>query len=337
MHDQLEKMRAEALQSINDAKTEARLEELRVEYLGRKGQLTAILRSLGTLASEERAVIGALANQIKTHLQDVLDARKTELLQVVFADLQAEETDITLPAAPSPLGHLHPITYVWNLIEDIFARIGFEVASGPEVEWDEYNFTLLNTPKDHPARDTQDTFYLNTDVLLRTQTSPVQIRYMKTHTPPIRIIAPGRVYRRDYDMTHTPMFHQFEGLVVDEHITIADLKGTCIYALKCLLGESTELRFRPHFFPFTEPSLEVDVSCSICGGTGCRTCKQTGWLEMAGAGMVHPQVLRNVEYDPERVSGFAFGFGIDRIAMMRYGINDLRMMFENDIRFLNQL
>jgi len=337
MIEQINELEKSTLQLIDQTSDEDVLEAIRVEVLGRKGALTNLLRGLKDIAPEARGKVGARANQVKTAVEEAITSRQMTLAGERFAKMaQTENIDITKPVDSPKLGHLHPITHTWELVEAIFARIGFEVADGPEVEWDEYNFEKLNMPKHHPARDTQDTFYILEDILLRTQTSPVQIRHMLDNKPPVRIIAPGRVYRRDYDLTHTPMFHQFEGLVVAEGITIEDLKGTCIYTMKALLGEDTTLRFRPHHFPFTEPSFEVDASCNICGGKGCRTCKHTGWLEMAGAGMVHPQVLRNVGYDPDAVSGFAFGFGLDRIAMMRFGISDLRMMFESDTRFLYQ-
>jgi phenylalanyl-tRNA synthetase alpha chain len=337
MQEQLDALRVEALRLIAETTDADAAEALRVRFLGRKGELTGILRGLKDIAPAERGLIGAQANQVKVEIEAALAARVDALQADRFGRLaETEWVDLTKPVPADRLGHLHPVTQTWSLIEEIFKRIGFEIADGPEIETDANNFELLNMPKHHPARDTQDTFYFADETLLRTQTSPVQIRHMLGHRPPIRIIAPGRVYRRDYDLTHTPMFHQFEGLVVAEGITIADLKGTCIYAMRALLGEETKLRFRPHHFPFTEPSFEVDASCNICGGDGCRTCKHTGWIEMAGAGMVHPQVLRNVGYDPDAIAGFAFGFGIDRIAMNRFGISDLRMMFEGDLRFLSQ-
>lgn len=337
MQEAIKVLEETTIQAVLAASDTESLEQIRVDVLGRKGKLTHILRGIKDLPNEIRGQIGGLSNQARAAIEEAIAGRQQALLLLRFANIaERESTDLTKPALPSGIGHLHPVTQTWLLIEDIFRRIGFEIADGPEAEWDEYNFELLNMPKEHPARDTQDTFYLTDEILLRTQTSPVQIRFMQAHQPPIRIIAPGRVYRRDYDLTHTPMFHQFEGLVVAKGITVEDLKGTCIYAMQALLGEETQLRFRPHHFPFTEPSLEVDASCNICQGKGCRTCKQTGWLEMAGAGMVHPQVLRNVGYDPENVTGFAFGFGIDRIAMMRFGISDLRLMFEGDLRFLSQ-
>ncbi len=336
MAEDLNTIRDQAISEIQALVSADQVEDARVKYLGRKSELTLFLRTLGSMDPVTRSQMGAASNQVKKDIEEAFAQKILELSAASFSSLDKDRVDLTLPADQQRLGHLHPITLTWMLIEDIFQRIGFEVASGPEVEWDKYNFELLNMPKEHPARDTQDTFYLTGEILLRTQTSPVQIRHMESHTPPVRIIAPGRVYRRDYDMTHTPMFHQFEGLVVGKGVTLQDLKGTCSYAMKNLLGEATNVRFRPHHFPFTEPSLEVDVSCNICQGKGCRTCKQTGWLELAGAGMVHPQVLRNVGYDPDQVSGFAFGFGIDRIAMMRYGISDLRLMFENDMRFISQ-
>jgi len=336
MAEDLQDIRQQALSQISLLSSPDEIEEARVKYLGRKSALTLFLRTLGSMDPATRSQMGAAANQVKNDIEQSIAQREQELSESLYAGLENDRVDMTLPAADDRLGHLHPITRTWMLIEDIFQRIGFEVASGPEVEWDKYNFELLNMPKEHPARDTQDTFYLTGEILLRTQTSPVQIRHMESHTPPVRIIAPGRVYRRDYDMTHTPMFHQFEGLVVAEGITLQDLKGTCSYAMKNLLGEATNVRFRPHHFPFTEPSLEVDVSCNICQGQGCRTCKQTGWLEMAGAGMVHPRVLKNVNLNPDEWQGFAFGVGIDRVAMIKYKIDDIRLFYGSDLRFLNQ-
>lgn len=337
MVERLDDLRQEFFGQLHEVVEEKALEQLRVQFLGKKGALTGILKGISSLPVEERRQTGQQANQLKQQLEQLLEAKRTDLQQARFRQIGEEEkVDLSKPVNHNDFGHLHPLQQTIEYIEHIFYSIGFTVADGPEVEYDKYCFEMLNMPPHHPARDTQDTFYFSPEILLRTQTSSMQIRYMLDHQPPVRIIAPGKVYRRDYDLTHTPMFHQFEGLVVGEDITIGDLKGTAEYALKQLLGEGTKLRFRPHFFPYTEPSLEIDVSCAICAGAGCRTCKFTGWLEMAGAGMVHPQVLRNVGYDPDEVSGFAFGFGIDRIVMMRHGISDLRMMFENDLRFLQQ-
>jgi phenylalanyl-tRNA synthetase alpha chain len=327
----------EARAAIERAASSTELERLRVAYLGRQGALTQLLRSLGTLPPEERPAVGAAANEAKRALEALLDAR----LEAVRAEERRQERerarpDLTLPGRRPPAGTIHPLTRVLDEIVEIFAGLGFSVAEGPEIETDYYNFEALNLPADHPARDMQDTFYVAGDVLLRTHTSPVQIRAMAAQKPPVRIICPGTVYRRDADITHSPMFHQVEGLAVDTNVTMADLKATLALFAREMFGPRSQIRFRPSFFPFTEPSAEVDVLCFLCAGAGCRVCKASGWLEILGSGMVHPQVLRNVGYDPERVTGWAFGMGVERIAMRKYGIDDIRLFFENDLRFLRQ-
>ena len=336
-HPRVDAIAGEAREAIGRAASSAELEALRVRYLGRQGALTQLLRSLGTLPAAERPLVGAAANEAKRELEALLDAR--------LADTQARErrqqreherVDLTLPGRRPPLGAVHPLTRVHDEIVAIFVGLGFSVAEGPEIESDYYNFEALNLPKDHPARDMQDTFYLSEDTLLRTHTSPVQVRTMQAQRPPVRIIVPGKVYRRDADITHSPMFHQFEGLAVDRNISMGDLKGTLELFAREMFGPRSRIRFRPSFFPFTEPSAEVDVVCFLCGGDGCRVCRQSGWLEILGSGMVHPQVLRNVGYDPEEVTGWAFGMGVERIAMLKYGIDDIRLFFENDLRFLGQ-
>lgn len=317
---------------------DADLEQIRVKFLGKKGELTAVLRGMGGLSAEERPVIGQLANEVRANIEAALNKkaaeRKEKALQM---KLEAEKLDITMPGTAPKMGHNHPLTLVQRQMEDIFLGMGFTIAEGPEVEYDYYNFQALNIPENHPARDTQDTFYITDKVLLRSQTSPVQARVMEKQQPPIRIISPGRVYRSDaVDATHSPLFHQMEGLVVDRDITMGDLKGTLEIFAKAMFGEETRIRFRPHHFPFTEPSAEVDVSCFICGGKGCRFCKNEGWIEILGAGMVHPNVLRNCDIDPEKYSGFAFGLGIERVVLLKYHINDMRMLYENDVRFIEQ-
>lgn len=314
------------------------LENIRVEYLGKKGKLTAVLKGMGKLSSEERPVVGAMANDIRTFLEKEIDEKKAELKKTLQdIKLKSEVIDVTMPGKSDPIGKYHPLSQVMNEIKDIFIGMGFEIAEGPDVEYDYYNFEALNIPKNHPARDTQDTFYIKENIVLRTQTSPIQVRVMEKQKPPIRIIAPGRVYRSDaVDATHSPVFHQIEGLVVDKGITMADLKGTLETFIKELYGNETKVRFRPHHFPFTEPSAELDVSCFVCGGEGCRVCKGEGWIELLGCGMVHPKVLSNCGIDPEIYSGFAFGLGLERVAMRRYDIDDMRLFFENDLRFLGQ-
>jgi phenylalanyl-tRNA synthetase alpha chain len=352
---QLEALSKGARDAIAGAPDEKTLEELRVRFLGKKGELSAVLRGMGQLSAEERPRVGEVANRVKDEVEALLDGARGRLEAAKLeAELAGPPIDVTLPPRRLlPRGHRHPITRATEEIAGIFARLGYEVASGPEIELDWYNFEALNIPPDHPARDMQDTFYAEESglgagvkpgtVLLRTHTSPVQIRAMKRlGKAPVRIICPGRVYRSDYDQTHSPMFHQIEGLCVDERITFADLKGTLAAFARAYFGPETRTRFRPSYFPFVEPGAEVDVSCSICGGTGrkdgkrCGTCKETGWLEVLGAGMVHPKVLENGGIDPKRHTGFAFGMGVERMAMLRYGIDDLRLYFENDLRFLEQ-
>lgn len=338
MKEKLNQIKETVSDLLNSAETLESLEEIRIKYLGKKGELTAVLKEMGKLSPEERPVIGALANEIRDFLSSEIDSKKSEIEQELQnRKLKEEVIDVTMPGKAPTMGNLHPLTKVMNELKDIFTGLGFEIAEGPEVEYDYYNFEALNIPKNHPARDTQDTFYVEDNIVLRTQTSPMQVRVMEKQKPPIRIIAPGRVYRSDaVDATHSPIFHQVEGLVVDKGVTMADLKGTLEEALKALYGEKTRVRFRPHHFPFTEPSAEVDVSCFVCGGEGCSVCKGEGWIEILGCGMVHPKVLENCGIDPEVYSGFAFGIGLERIAMGRYDINDLRLFFENDIRFLKQ-
>ena len=338
MKQKLEEIRAAVESVISDVKDMDALEQIRIKYLGKKGELTAVLKGMGKLSPEERPVIGALANEIRSKLEGEIEEKKSQLAaKLEEARLAKEVVDVTMPGNKPEIGRLHPLTQVMNTIKDTFIGMGFEIADGPEVELDYYNFEALNIPKDHPARDTQDTFYISDDVVLRTQTSPMQIRVMENTKPPIRVIAPGRVYRSDsVDATHSPVFHQIEGLVVDKGVTMADLKGTLETFIHSLYGEDTKVRFRPHHFPFTEPSAEVDVSCFVCGGEGCSVCKGEGWIEILGCGMVHPKVLAKCGIDPEVYSGFAFGLGLERIAMRKYDINDLRLFTENDLRFLKQ-
>ena len=336
-HPRVEVVAGEARAAIAGAASSSELEAVRVKYLGRSGALTQILKSLGTLSAEERPLVGAAANEAKRELEALLEDRLGEMLEVERRRQREQaRPDLTLPGRRPPRGTLHPLTRVREEIVSVFMGLGFSVADGPQIETDFYNFEALNIPRDHPARDMQDTFYLSPETLLRTHTSPVQIRTMLAQKPPVRIIVPGVVYRRDADITHSPMFHQVEGLAVDTRVTMADLKGTLELFARELFGARSKIRFRPSFFPFTEPSAEVDVLCFLCGGDGCRVCKQSGWLEILGSGMVHPQVLRNVGYDPEDVTGWAFGMGIERIAMLKYGVDDIRLFFENDLRFLKQ-
>ena len=338
MKSALEAIRAKALERLQNAEDLTALEEARVQLLGKKGELTAILKTMGQLSPEERPVMGQLANEVRAAIEKELEARGTSLRQIIAEQkLKMETIDVTLPGAPVREGHRHPLNLVLDEIKEIFLGMGFDVVSGPEVELDYYNFEALNLPPDHPARDTQDTFYITDKVLLRTQTSPVQIRTMEQRKPPIRIIAPGRVYRSDaVDATHSPIFHQIEGLVVDEGITMSDLKGCLETVIKRLYGEDSVVRFRPHHFPFTEPSAEVDVQCFACHGKGCRICKGEGWIEILGCGMVHPKVLAGCGLDPEKYSGFAFGIGLERIVMRRFAVDDMRLFYENDTRFLEQ-
>ena len=336
MREKLEQIKESALSQIHA--DDANLEQIKIKYLGKKGELTAVLRGMGALSPEERPLVGQLANEIRAQIENAI-AEKATLAQAAALEkqLKDEKLDVTMPATPVANGHIHPLTQVQRHLEDIFIGMGFSIVEGPEVELDYYNFQALNIPENHPARDTQDTFYISDNILLRSQTSPVQVRTMEHMKPPIRIISPGRVYRSDaLDSTHSPLFHQLEGLVVDKGITMGDLKGTLEIFAKKMFGESTRIRFRPHHFPFTEPSAEVDVSCYVCGGKGCRLCKGEGWIEILGAGMVHPFVLSNCGIDPEEYSGFAFGLGIERIAMKAYSVDDIRLFYENDQRFLEQ-
>ena len=340
MKEQLEAIRKQALESIAGTQAGAELEALRVKYLGKKGELTAVLKQMGGLSAELRPIMGQMANEVRAAVEKAIESQSAILAEKALeAKLEAETVDVTIPGKKAELGHKHPMYTALDEFKEIFINMGFEIFDGPEIEQEDYNFTKLNTPADHPAREWSDTFYLTEDssILLRTQTSPMQIRAMEEHGVPIRMISPGRVYRKDeVDATHSPMFHQIEGLVVDKGVTMADLKGTLNAVIREIYGPNTQTRFRPHHFPFTEPSCEVDIQCHKCGGKGCPTCKGEGWIEVLGAGMVHPKVLRNCGIDPDEYSGFAFGFGLERMAMGRFKISDLRLIFENDIRFLEQ-
>ena len=346
MKQQLEQIRSQALASLEQVQTPAALDELRVRYLGKKGELTAVLKQMGKLSPEERPVLGQLTNSVRAEIEAKLEERKIAINAAVLeAKLASEALDVTIPGTEVKLGHQHPMNQVLQQIKEIFVGLGYQVVDGPEVELASYNFTRLNIEEGHPSRDRSDTFYFNDDdsVLLRTQTSPMQIRFMENNKPPLCMLAPGRVFRKDEaDATHSPMFHQIEGLVVDENITMGDLKGALVAIMKKIYGEDSQMRFRPHHFPFTEPSCEMDMQCHKCHGTGevdgqvCSTCHGEGWIELLGAGMVHPEVLRNCGIDPEKYSGFAFGMGLERMAMGRMRINDLRLIFDNDVRFLEQ-
>ncbi|MEZ5475627.1 MAG: phenylalanine--tRNA ligase subunit alpha [Steroidobacteraceae bacterium] len=333
----LDELTARALADIAASTDLAALDELRVRLLGKKGSLTEQLKSLGALPASDRRAAGAAINASKESVQAAIEARRDVLgMAAIAARLATERIDISLPGRGETRGGLHPVTRVRHRIEELFRRAGFEVATGPEIEDDFHNFEALNIPADHPARAMHDTFYFPDGSLLRTHTSPVQIRAMLTSKPPVAVIAPGRVYRRDYDLTHTPMFHQVEGLLVDEGVSFANLKATLHQFMEAFFERDLSMRLRPSYFPFTEPSAEVDISCVFCGGEGCRVCKHTGWLEVAGCGMVHPNVFKACDIDSERFTGFAFGFGIERLTMLRYGVNDLRLFFDNDLRFLAQ-
>jgi len=346
MREQLEKIRVQAIADLNAAQTPAALEELRVKLLGKKGELTAVLKQMGKLSPEERPVIGQVANSVRAAIEEQLECRKAQIdASVLEAKLASEAIDVTIPGDAVTLGHQHPMNMVLQEIKDIFVGMGYQVVDGPEVELADYNFTRLNIEEGHPSRDRSDTFYFTDDdsVLLRTQTSPMQIRAMENAKPPICILAPGRVFRKDEaDATHSPMFHQIEGLVVDENITMGDLKGALVTVMRRIYGQDAQMRFRPHHFPFTEPSCEMDMQCHKCHGTGevdgqvCSTCHGEGWIELLGAGMVHPKVLEGCGIDPNKYSGFAFGMGLERMAMGRMRINDLRLIFDNDVRFLDQ-
>ena len=340
MKKMLQELREVSVNAILQAQDAEALESLRVKYLGKKGELTKILKQMGKLSAEERPAMGQLANQVRAELEEAIDTRRKALSDLMMERrLKAETLDVTMPGEHNEIGHKHPMYVVLDEIKEIFIGMGFEILEGPEIEKADYNFTKLNTDEGHPAREWSDTFYLTEDssILLRTQTSPIQVRAMETKPLPIRMVAPGRVYRKDeVDATHSPMFHQIEGMVIDKGVTMADLKGTLNTVVKKLYGEDTVTRFRPHHFPFTEPSCEMDVQCHKCGGKGCPTCKGEGWIELLGAGMVHPKVLAGCGIDPEIYSGFAFGIGLERMAMRRFKISDMRMIFENDIRFLSQ-
>jgi len=335
--ENLEPLAAQARSAISAAQDVATLEQLRVDYLGKKGQITALLKGLGKLTPQERPQAGAQINVVKQELQKLIGVCKEALESAaVEARLASEQIDVTLPGRGQSTGGIHPVTRTIERIEDFFSAIGFEVVEGPEIEDDYHNFEALNIPAHHPARAMHDTFYVDESTVLRTHTSPVQVRVMETEKPPLRVICPGRVYRCDSDLTHTPMFHQVEGLLVDEHSSFADLKGVVEEFLRVFFEKELQVRFRPSYFPFTEPSAEVDIQCVNCGGEGCRVCSQTGWLEVMGCGMVHPKVFEYSNIDTERYSGFAFGMGVERLAMLRYGVNDLRLYFDNDLRFLEQ-
>lgn len=345
MIERIEAIRREGEQAVAAADSPAAVEEVRVRFLGKKGLLTTLLRDMGHISPAERPAVGRVANEVKDALEHLLTDRLNELHSAEREQRLAEEAiDVTLPGRPVHLGHAHPLRTVWLEIEEIFRGMGYEVFEGPEIEFDQFNFEDLNIPRGHPARDMQDSFYITDEILLRTHTSPAQIRFMREKAPdlPVRMIAPGRVYRRDDDATHSPAFHQVEGLLVDRGITFGDLMGTLLAFARQIYGARARIRLRPSYFPFTEPSAEVDVSCTICDARGgvngqtCRACKGTGWLEVLGAGMVHPVVLRNGGYDPEEVTGFAFGMGIERLTMLKYGVDDLRLFFQNDLRFLTQ-
>ena len=335
--ENLDALVSQALEAVQQAADINALEQLRVQYLGKKGELTQVMKTLGNIPAEERPKVGAMVNTAKERVQSVLNARKAEMEAAALnAKLAAERVDVTLPGRGQTTGGLHPVTRTMERIEEFFSRVGYAVAEGPEVEDDYHNFEALNIPGHHPARAMHDTFYFNANTLLRTHTSPVQVRTMESQKPPIRIICPGRVYRCDSDLTHSPMFHQVEGLLVDREVSFADLRGTIAEFLQVFFEKDLKVRFRPSFFPFTEPSAEVDIQCVMCSGSGCRVCKQTGWLEVMGCGMVHPKVFRSAGIDPEQYQGFAFGMGVERLAMLRYGVNDLRLFFDNDLRFLAQ-
>ena len=338
MKEQLEAIKKAAVDAVSKAISEKEIEDLRVKYLGKKGELTAILKQMGGLSPEERPKMGQLVNEAKAKVEELISSKADELkAKATELKLKAETIDITMPAKKKEVGKLHPLNTVLDDMIDIFQSMGFDVLDGPEVETDHYNFECLNVPADHPARDMQDTFYLGENLILRTQTSAAQVRTMETRKPPIRIICPGRVFRADeVDATHSPVFHQIEGLVVDKGITMCDLKGVLEQFAHEIYGPDTDVKFRPSFFPFTEPSVEVDVTCSECGGKGCRVCKGSGWIEILGAGMVHPNVLKMCGIDPDIYSGFAFGIGLDRLTTTRYKISDIRLLFENDKRFLGQ-
>ncbi|MGW8157197.1 MAG: phenylalanine--tRNA ligase subunit alpha [Desulfoprunum sp.] len=337
MEHELQSLEREARQELAAITANSQLEEFRIRFLGRKGQFSTILRKLGSVSDEDRPRLGQLANTIKKEIEQLFEHRQEAIRQTASTAVDTEaRLDLSLPGRVAEIGRLHPVTQIMQEICTIFENLGFSVAEGPDVEQDYYNFEALNIPAHHPARDMHDTFYVSDSILLRTHTSPMQARIMETRQPPLRVIAPGKVYRCDSDITHTPMFHQVEGFLVDKQVSFADLKGVLTVFTQKMFERDLPLRFRPSFFPFTEPSAEVDIACVICGGEGCRVCKKTGWLEILGSGMIDPEVFRMVGYDPEVYSGFAFGLGVERIAMLKYGIDDIRLYYENDQRFLSQ-
>lgn len=338
MQEKLISIKESAFNELTNADSSSKLEEIRVKYLGKKGELTTILRSMGGLSKEERPVVGKLVNEVKKEVEDKIEEKLNIIKEKEKNDkLASEVIDISMPGKKNMIGKRHPLDLTLESMKDIFISMGFTVEEGPEVELDYYNFEALNIPKNHPARSEQDTFYINDNLVLRTQTSPVQIRVMENQAPPIKMIGPGKVYRSDaVDATHSPIFYQMEGLVIDKGVTFADLKCTLELFAKKMFGDKVKTKFRPHHFPFTEPSAEMDATCFVCEGKGCRVCKGSGWIELLGCGMVHPQVLRNCGIDPEVYSGFAFGFGVDRMVMLKYGIDDIRLLYESDMRFLNQ-
>lgn len=338
MKEKLQSIKEKALAQINSSDSLDRLNEIRVAYLGKKGELTEVLKGMKEVAAEDRPVVGQLVNETRSAIEEMLEQTKTKMAKKLREiQMEKETIDVTLPAKKNVIGHKHPNTVALNEVEKIFVGMGYEVVEGPEVEYDYYNFEALNIPANHPAKDEQDTFYINGDILLRTQTSSTQIHEMEKGRLPIRMIAPGRVYRSDeVDATHSPCFHQVEGLVVDKNITFADLKGTLAEFARELFGQKTKVKFRPHHFPFTEPSAEMDVTCFKCGGKGCRMCKGSGWIEILGCGMVHPNVLQKCKINPDEYTGFAFGVGLERIALLKYEIDDMRLLYENDARFLKQ-
>lgn len=335
MEQELQRLKTEAQKALSVLNESSQLEEFRIKYLGRKGLFSAIMRQLGSVAKGDRPRVGQLANTARAEIEELFAAKKEEVGQEIRSSLP-RGVDLTLPGRKPPVGRLHPVTQIMNEVCTVFEKMGFSIAEGPDVETDHYNFEALNIPAHHPARDMHDTFYVSDSILLRTHTSPMQARIMENQQPPLRVIAPGKVYRCDSDITHTPMFHQVEGFLVDTQVSFADLKGVLTVFTQKMFEENLALRFRPSFFPFTEPSAEVDIACVICKGEGCRVCKQTGWIEILGCGMVDPEVFKMVGYDPEQYSGFAFGVGIERMAMLKYGINDIRLYYENDLRFLSQ-
>lgn len=338
MKEKLEQIKNLALNEVKDSSKKEEIEAIRVKYLGKKGELTTILRGMGALSAEERPVVGKIANEVREALEGAIESAISNIKSKEKEErLKSEIIDISMPGKKNPIGNKNPLELTLQSIQDIFLSMGFAIEEGPEVELDYYNFEALNIPKNHPARGEQDTFYINDNIVLRTQTSPIQIRTMENQKPPIKMIAPGKVYRSDaVDATHSPIFYQIEGLVIDKGITFADLKGTLELFVKRMFGDKMKTKFRPHHFPFTEPSAEMDATCFVCNGEGCRVCKGEGWIEILGCGMVHPQVLKNCGIDPEEYSGFAFGFGLDRMVMQKYGIDDIRLLYESDMRFLKQ-